>query len=156
MRQEYFWIISIALSSLALIASLGAIMYTYKRAKTSDIQSLLEKKTDIIILTSELQDYISELLLVVAQKIILIQEHPELSSKMNNENERLRGNLELLREQWEYIANARQQLLAQKATDLESWESMKSTFSSWLNNVKSDIKKEQKLFDELKESTNRS
>jgi hypothetical protein len=151
MSQEYYWHLSIFVGSLALCISMYSVWLSRRTAERNTRNLLVSKKSEVLVTVNQLHDSISELMLVTLEQIIIFQESEEFRSEMFKAHIRLRNNLALMREKQTYLNQARQELANQAPTDFESWEDMKATFTSWSNNVRSNIAIETKALESLKE-----
>jgi len=156
MNQEYFWIVSLSFSALALtISSITAYSSLKRERKTADY-SLLEKKTDLLITLSELRDRTFELEQIMVSKANLIITSNTGQKIHDIEQSRLEGNIDLSREKRKEFADSWKNLEQLKPTDVESFESMKVTYNCWLNNTLQNIKSESKSFEDFRESIKNS
>ncbi|MGZ8232982.1 hypothetical protein [Methylobacter tundripaludum] len=151
MEQQSYWLFSLILSVSAFAVSLTSAFYSYKKNKWDQSEKLTAKKTDVFITINQLHDNVSELLLVTAEQIMLFQQYESLRNSEFKQHIRLRNNLELLKEKREFLNGMRRELQDVPSNDNESWESMKATYQTWSNNIRSNVEKEQKALLALKE-----
>lgn len=127
-----------------------SLLIGHRINKENKINALSSKRTEVLVAVNQLHDNLSELMLITLEQILLFQESKELRAIEFKAHIRLRYNLALIREKQSFISQARNDLALQRPAHYESWEDMKATFTSWANNIRSNVNKESKALELLK------
>lgn len=148
--------ISEIFAGFATILSAASIWRSEVTARELKLQNTASRRMNMLIEIEHKNSCVGELVLIIVQKILLLQQHPELINKPHHEIARLKNNLNRLQEFKDAEKKLIQLAESSSANDIELNAKTLTDIKRIRIRIESDIKKETSSYEELKEDVNKA